>query len=107
MRQAFLMERRSIPPDIKQGIYPLKDVKPSRADVEWLLATHENGIGAVDWKDESQRKREGLDWRGADLRQEDLSKESFCDDNADGCSMRFPGFSLSLQAMDTSPSAAL
>jgi Pentapeptide repeats (8 copies) len=72
-RQVFLTERRSIPPDIKQGIYPFKDIKLSRADVEWLLATHENGKGAVDWKDESQRKREGLDLRGANVRQEDLS----------------------------------
>jgi uncharacterized protein YjbI with pentapeptide repeats len=72
-RQVFLTERRSIPPDIKQGIYPFKDIKLSRADVEWMLATHENGKGAVDWKDESQRKREGLDLRGANVRQEDLS----------------------------------
>ena len=43
VRQAFWTERRSIPPDIKQGIYPLKDLKLSRADVEWLLATHEHG----------------------------------------------------------------
>ncbi len=49
-----------------------KDIKLSRADVEWLLATHENGRGPVDWSDESQRSREGLDVRGADLSQEDL-----------------------------------
>ena len=71
-RQAFLTERRSITPDIKQGIYPFKGTKLSRADVEWLLATHENGRGPIDWSDESQRKREGLDLRGADLSQEDL-----------------------------------
>jgi uncharacterized protein YjbI with pentapeptide repeats len=42
--------------------------------VEWLLATHESGgmRGPVDWSDETQRKREGLDLRGADLRQMDL-----------------------------------
>src|SRR5438552_18969585 len=37
-RQAFLTERRSITPDIEKGIYPFKDIKLSRADVEWLLA---------------------------------------------------------------------
>jgi uncharacterized protein YjbI with pentapeptide repeats len=71
-RQQFLAERRSIVPNIEKGIYPFKDVKLCRADVEWLLATHENGRGPVDWHDGSQRKREGLDVRGADLRQEDL-----------------------------------
>src|SRR2546426_12315345 len=72
-RQKYLAERRSITPDIEQGIYPFKDVKLSRADVEWLLATHENGRGPVDWSDEHQRKREGLDLRGADLSYIDLS----------------------------------
>ncbi len=42
-RQAYLTEYRSIKPDIKKGIYPFKDEKLSRADVEWLLSTHENG----------------------------------------------------------------
>lgn len=71
-RQRYLTERRAIIPDIKHGIYPFKDVKLSRADVEWLLATHENGRGPVDWEDESQHKREGLDLRGSDLRNVDL-----------------------------------
>ena len=66
-RQKFLTERRSITSDIEQSIYPFKDIKLSRADVEWLLSTHGNGHGPVDWSDESQRKREGLDLRGADL----------------------------------------
>src|SRR5947209_8109603 len=72
-RQKLLTERRSILPDIKQGIYPFKDIKLSRADVEWLLTTHENGSGPVDWSDVNQRKREGLDLRGADLSKADLS----------------------------------
>lgn len=42
--------------------------------MEWLLATHEDGRGPVDWKDESQQKRQGLDLRGADLRGEDLHR---------------------------------
>src|SRR5260221_769909 len=72
-RQKYLAERRSIKPNWEQGIYPFKDIKLTRADVEWLLATHENGRGPVDWNDESQREREGLDLRGAKLRQEYLS----------------------------------
>src|SRR6266700_6702790 len=63
-RQAELNRHRAIIPDIKKGIYPFKDMKLSRADVEWLLATHENGRGPVDWSDEGQREREGLDLRG-------------------------------------------
>src|SRR2546423_1374635 len=73
-RQKYLAERRSIAPDIEQGVYPFKDIKLSRADVEWLLATHENGKGPVDWSDEKQRQRRGLDLRGADLRQVDLQR---------------------------------
>ena len=56
----------------KQGIYPFRGMKLSRADVEWLLATHENGRGPVNWSDEGQRGRKGLDLRGADLCQVDL-----------------------------------
>jgi uncharacterized protein YjbI with pentapeptide repeats len=66
-QQKYLAERR------EQGIYPFKGIKLSRADVEWLLATHENGRGPVDWNDESQREREGLDLRGANLHKENLS----------------------------------
>jgi uncharacterized protein YjbI with pentapeptide repeats len=74
-RQKYLNERRTIVPNIEHGIYPFKDIKLRRADVEWLLATHESGgmCGAVDWKDESQREREGLDLRGADLQNVDLN----------------------------------
>lgn len=74
-RQKYLAERRAIVPNIEKGIYPFKDVEPKliRADVEWLLVTHENGRGPVDWSDESQRGRKGLDLRGANLRQANLS----------------------------------
>src|SRR5258708_30121169 len=71
-RQKHLTERRSVKPDIEQGIYPFKDIKLNRADIEWLLATHENGRRPVDWNDQSQRDRPGLDLRGADLREADL-----------------------------------
>ena len=66
-RQAELAARRSITPDVAQGIYPFKGMKLSRADIEWLLATHENGRGPVDHHDKSQHDRVGLDLRGADL----------------------------------------
>src|SRR5438045_704102 len=72
-RQTYLVERRKIAPDFEQGIYPFKDIKLNRADVEWLLATHQHGRGPVDWDDKNQREREGLDLRGADLRMVDLS----------------------------------
>ncbi len=71
-RQHFLAERRAIAPDIEKDIYPFKDVKLTHADVEWLLATHENGRGPVDWGDKKQRGRKGLDLRGADLRRVNL-----------------------------------
>ena len=41
-RQEFLAERRKIKPDYRQDIYPFKDIKLKRADIEWLLATHES-----------------------------------------------------------------
>ncbi len=72
-RQAQLAASRSTAPDIEQGIYPFKGMQLSRADVEWLLAMHEGGRGPVNWNEERQREREGLDVRGADLRGTDLS----------------------------------
>jgi uncharacterized protein YjbI with pentapeptide repeats len=73
-RQEYLAERRTIKPNIEKGIYPFRGVKLSRADVEWLLTTHENGRGPVDWSDESQRGRTGLDLRGGELQAVDLSR---------------------------------
>ncbi len=58
-------------PDITRGIYPFKGMKLSRADVEWLLATHANGDGPRVGSDEQQH-HQGLDLRGADLRDADL-----------------------------------
>ncbi len=71
-RQEYLTKRREINPDFEQGDYPFRDVRLRRADIEWLLATHENGRGPVDWNDEIQRERVGLDLRGADLSGIDL-----------------------------------
>src|SRR5258708_2701350 len=71
-RQKYLAERRAIVPDVTQGIYPFRGIKLSRGDVEWLLATHDNERGPINWNDVSQRERTGLDLRGADLRHVDL-----------------------------------
>lgn len=67
-RQAFLAERRAIAPDVRRSVYPFAGMTLTRADVEWLLAAHDDGRGPVDWSDEAQRARPGLDLRGADLR---------------------------------------
>ncbi len=66
-RQQELAQCLATSPDVKQNIYPFKGVKLTRADIEWLLVNHENGQGPIDWDDEQDRKRWGLDLRGADL----------------------------------------
>lgn len=77
-RQAYLIERRNVTPDISKGTYPFRDeaggVKLTRADVEWLLATHESGgiVGPIVAGDLAHRWREGLDLRGCDLNREQL-----------------------------------
>jgi uncharacterized protein YjbI with pentapeptide repeats len=79
-RQAYLAERRAVKPDTERGIYPFRDengsIKLTRADVEWLLATHKSGgiLGPVNWDDGRERHREGLDLRGSDVRAVDLSR---------------------------------
>lgn len=60
--------------DPLNGKYPFAGVKLDRADIEWLLVTHENGRGPVDWNDPEQHQRKGLDLRGADLSGIDLSR---------------------------------
>jgi uncharacterized protein YjbI with pentapeptide repeats len=74
-RQRELTEHRMTTPDIGQGRYPFAGIKLTRADIEWLLETHESGgrRGPVDWSDEQQRQREGLDLRSADLEAVNLS----------------------------------
>jgi uncharacterized protein YjbI with pentapeptide repeats len=71
-RQHYLAERRALQPDIERGIYPFKDIQLTRADVEWLLATHEDGRGPLKWDEEREKPfpptHWGLDLRGADLR---------------------------------------
>jgi len=71
-RQEELQRHRSIVPDVEKGIYPFKGMKLNRADVEWLLATHDAGRGPVEWDNEQDRERWGLDVRGANLCHADL-----------------------------------
>lgn len=72
-RQRALARQRRVQPDVTRGAYPFAGMRLSRADVEWLLATHDGERGPVDWSDPSQRGRDGLDLRGADLHEADLS----------------------------------
>jgi len=72
-RQAVLSAHRVTAPDFDEGIYPFRGVKLDRADVEWLLATHEGGRGPVDIHDWQQLERKGIDLRGADLSGANLS----------------------------------
>jgi uncharacterized protein YjbI with pentapeptide repeats len=81
-RQRYLTERQAVKSEIERDIYPFRDdtgpITLTRADVEWLLATHQSrGVtGPVIWDDEQDQPeaewRIGLDLRGADLRQVDL-----------------------------------
>lgn len=72
-KEELAQRRRDTLPNIEEGVYPFKGMKLTRADIEWLLASHENGRGPVMWDDMSQRGREGLDLRGADLCGAELS----------------------------------
>jgi uncharacterized protein YjbI with pentapeptide repeats len=67
-RQNYLAACHAITADSKKGIYPFKGVTLSRADIEWLLSTHEDGHGAGEVSDPRNTARLGLDLRGADLR---------------------------------------
>ena len=71
-RQKYLAELRKIEVDLLKAILPFEGIKLTRADVEWLLATHEDSRGPIDWQDESQHEREGLNLFRVDLRGEDL-----------------------------------
>ncbi|GHO82191.1 pentapeptide repeat-containing protein [Dictyobacter formicarum] len=71
-RQDFLRQCLAIVPDVQQNIYPFKSIKLTRADIEWLLINYEQGRGPIDWSDPTQRERQGLDLRGADLRRVNL-----------------------------------
>ncbi len=67
-RQEYLTQRLALKVDLDEGIYQFKGVKLNRADIEWLLANHENGRGPVNWLVPEHHDRVGIDLRGADLR---------------------------------------
>ncbi len=69
-RQVMLAAHLAVP----AHDYPFGDMELTRADVEWLLATHHGGRGPVKWDDKQDFRREGLDLRGAILRDVDLSR---------------------------------
>ncbi len=71
-RAQLLAQRHKLAPNVGQSVYPFAGQTLSRADVEWLLAAHDDNRGPIDWSDEAQRLREGLDLRGTDLRRVDL-----------------------------------
>jgi uncharacterized protein YjbI with pentapeptide repeats len=70
-RQEELSARRSQP---GVGTAPFAGMRLDRADIEWLLATHQSrGIqGPIDDEDPTQRFREGLNLQGVDVRQAKL-----------------------------------
>jgi uncharacterized protein YjbI with pentapeptide repeats len=72
-RQAELLARLAVVPDIERGLYPFKDVELSRADIEWLLACHDDGHGPIDLDQDGQHERRGLDLRGAKLHKINLT----------------------------------
>lgn len=72
-RKQELDRLRKTRANFQSGTFPFGGQKLTRAEVEWLLVTHGDGQGPVNWCDPDQDKREGLDLRGADLRDVDLS----------------------------------
>lgn len=70
-RQRELAAWRDRPADSEKGIYPFQNRHLERADVEWLLANHEQGRGPVLPREADSRT--GLDFRGADLRDGNLA----------------------------------
>ena len=72
-RQAFLASRCAAVAHSESGTYPFSDVKLSRSDVEWLLATRVDRFDRVVACNRCQQVDVGLDLRGALLQQVNLS----------------------------------
>jgi hypothetical protein len=68
-----LMVSQATLPDIEKGIYPFKGVGLSRADIEWLVAMQQETTGQHPGHPAGGQKHPGLDLRGADLSQINLS----------------------------------
>src|SRR2546421_7922352 len=62
-RQKLLDELRAITPNMEQGIYPFKDIKLTRADIEWLVATRLAECEPANWNNVDQWEVDGLDLR--------------------------------------------
>lgn len=71
-RQQFLRQRLTIVSDIQHDTYPFKDVRLTRADIEWLLVMHEQEHGPLNWNDTQQYERERIDLRSANLQHVNL-----------------------------------
>src|SRR5215469_4255452 len=71
-RQRELKERLDNVHDIRGSTYPFKGMfegmKLTRADIEWLLATHHRGLGPINESDIIDTESLGLDLSGVDLR---------------------------------------
>jgi uncharacterized protein YjbI with pentapeptide repeats len=74
-RQDELQTLRATFIDISHNVYPFHNFPLSRADIEWLLSTHESEgqRGPVLYDDERQWRRKGIDISGANLAKVDLS----------------------------------
>ncbi len=66
-RQKYLEELRN-KYDVIKNAYPFKDIELSRADVEWLIATHKNSRWSVEDDGFGQPEHKGLNLRGVILR---------------------------------------
>ncbi len=71
-RQKYLSKRLGIISNVEQRVFPFKDVKLCRADIEWFLAAHLDTYGAIHYVIGSPAQ--GIDVRGADLRYTNLSR---------------------------------
>ncbi len=70
-RQQYLDEHLTIK-EREWEHYPFKDIVLDRADIEWLLANHNDERRFAGQSYQLLQKRNGLDLRGADLRKADL-----------------------------------
>ncbi|MBV9453767.1 MAG: pentapeptide repeat-containing protein [Rubrobacter sp.] len=71
-RKKELARRRAITPDPDRDEYPFQDMSLSRGDVEWLLKTHEGGLGPLKFLGEVSGRQE-FNLQGANLSGVDLS----------------------------------
>jgi hypothetical protein len=77
-RQQQLMVSQATHLDIEKGIYPFriypfKGIRLSQADIEWFVAMQEETRGQHHGHTDGRQKHLGLDLRGADLSQINLS----------------------------------